>query len=98
MIITDNHYAVINSKNLLDHNISLEAKGLYAILMALEGKGIADYSWLNNFMKEDEQTFNRTLEELTKAGYVERRKRVPDRKIYDLLVVNKTIPQESEEL
>lgn len=63
------NYCVVNKEVLHNRNISLEAKGIYALLMSVDGDDLS-VKELYSLSKEKTNVIDNALEELEKFDYV----------------------------
>ena len=63
------NYCVVNKEVLHNRNISLEAKGIYALLMSVDGDNFS-VKELYSLSKEKTDVIDNALAELEKFGYV----------------------------
>jgi len=64
-------YSVIPNQYLTDRNLSLESKGLYAILLSLSDRQYSSTNELAESCNDEISTINNVLSELKKTGYVD---------------------------
>jgi len=72
-LIIKNRYGVIPDKILNDKNLSLKAKGMFGYLQSKPDGWRFSVERITSQMKEGRDSIRRTLQELEKAGYLQRK-------------------------
>ncbi len=62
-------YGLIDKKILFDNSLSLEAKGVYGLMMSLDGERI-NAEEIYNYSSEGKEVIDRAVKELQAHGYV----------------------------
>ena len=62
-------YGLIDKKMLFDISLSLEAKGVYGLMMSFDGE-IVNVEEIYNYSSEDKEVIDRAVKELQSHGYI----------------------------
>lgn len=62
-------YGLVDKKILFNNNLSLEAKGVYGLMMSFDGE-IVNVEEIYNYSSEDKEVIDRAVKELQSHGYI----------------------------
>lgn len=77
-VVKNQNYTVMSNIHLREKEMSLKAKGLLSVVLALPDTWNYSVSGLKSILKENETAINSTLAELKKFGYLTVVKKMPD--------------------
>ena len=77
-VVKNQNYTVMSNIHLREKEMSLKAKGLLSVVLALPDTWNYSVSGLKSILKENETAINSTLAELKKFGYLEVTKKFPN--------------------
>lgn len=77
-VVKNQNYTVMSNIHLREKEMSLKAKGLLSVVLALPDTWNYSVSGLKSILKENETAINSTLAELKKFGYLEVIKKFPN--------------------